>query len=99
MTGQPQVDDKNPNPCAAHAAGDRHLALHRHAPVCAGQMVGPDDNADYGGTYVSHVTYAGDDALRVEGCVGIDLRRRNLDADCARGVQAALAFSAVAAVA
>ena len=40
-------------------------------PSAPGRWSGQIYNADDGGTYVSHVTFGGGDALRVEGCVGI----------------------------
>jgi uncharacterized protein (DUF2147 family) len=70
-TGQPQVDDKNPNP----ALRDRPMVgvslFIGMRPSAPGKWSGQIYNADDGGTYVSHVTFAGGDALRVEGCVGM----------------------------
>ena len=40
-------------------------------PSAPGRWSGQIYNADDGGTYVSHVTFTGGDALRVEGCVGM----------------------------
>lgn len=71
MTGQPQVDDKNPNPALRNRPViglSLFIAMHPSAP---GRWSGQIYNADDGGTYVSHVTFTGGDALRVEGCVGI----------------------------
>jgi uncharacterized protein (DUF2147 family) len=70
-TGQPQIDDKNPNP----ALRDRPMIgvslFIGMRPSAPGKWTGQIYNADDGGTYVSHVSYAGGDALRVEGCVGM----------------------------
>ena len=69
-TGKPAVDDKNPNPALARRP---MIGL----PLFSGmQASGPNKwsghiyNADDGKTYESHVSVAGPDALRVEGCVG-----------------------------
>src|ERR1043166_9706565 len=70
-TGQPQVDDKNPNPAlrTRPVIGiSLYIAMRPSAP---GRWSGQIYNADDGGTYVSHVSFAGGDALRVEGCVGM----------------------------
>jgi uncharacterized protein (DUF2147 family) len=69
-TGKAQVDDKNPNPSLARRP---IIGL----PLFSGmQASGPNRwsgqiyNADDGSSYVSHVSLAGPDTLRVEGCVG-----------------------------
>ena len=69
-TGRPQVDDKNPNP----ALRNRPMI---GLPLFSGmQATGPNRwsgqiyNADDGSTYVSHVSLAGPDTLKVEGCIG-----------------------------
>jgi uncharacterized protein (DUF2147 family) len=69
-TGKPQVDDKNPNP----ALRNRPMI---GLPLFSGmQATGPNRwsgqiyNADDGSTYVSHVSLAGPDTLKVEGCMG-----------------------------
>jgi uncharacterized protein (DUF2147 family) len=69
-TGKPQVDDKNPNPSLRNRP---MIGL----PLFSGmQATGPNRwsgqiyNADDGSTYVSHVSLAGPDTLKVEGCVG-----------------------------
>lgn len=70
-TGRPQVDDKNPKPAlrTRPVIGiSLFIGMRSSAP---GKWSGQIYNADDGGTYVSHVTFAGGDALRVEGCVGI----------------------------
>ena len=70
-TGQPQVDDKNPNPSLRSRPVIGISLFIGMFPSASGRWSGQIYNADDGGTYVSHVTFAGDDALRVEGCVGI----------------------------
>jgi uncharacterized protein (DUF2147 family) len=69
-TGKPQVDDKNHNPSLAKRP---IIGL----PLFSGMRAsGPNKwsgqiyNADDGNTYVSNVSVAGPDTLRVEGCVG-----------------------------
>jgi uncharacterized protein (DUF2147 family) len=70
-TGQPQADDKNPNP-----------SLRRRPiiglPLFSGMRPDGDNkwsgliyNADDGNSYVSHISVAGPESLRVEGCVGM----------------------------
>lgn len=69
-TGKPQVDDKNPNPAlrARRVIGiSLFIGMRASAP---GKWSGQIYNADDGGTYVSHVTFAGANTLRFEGCVG-----------------------------
>ena len=69
-TGQHQVDDKNPNP-ALRTRPTIGLSLFiSMRPSAPGRWSGQIYNADDGGTYASHVTFGGGDALRVEGCVG-----------------------------
>lgn len=70
-TGHQQVDDKNPNPAlrTRPVIGlSLFIGMRASAP---GKWSGQIYNADDGGTYVSHVSFAGGDALRVEGCVGM----------------------------
>ena len=70
-TGHPQADDKNPNP-ALRTRPIIGLSLFiGMRPSASGKWSGQIYNADDGGTYVSYVTFAGGDALRVEGCVGM----------------------------
>lgn len=71
MTGQPQVDDKNPNPALRTRPVIGISLFIAMRPSAPGRWSGQIYNADDGGTYVSHVTFAGSDALRVEGCVGM----------------------------
>jgi uncharacterized protein (DUF2147 family) len=69
-TGKPQVDDKNPNPALAKRPMiglPLFSGMHAAGP---GKWSGHIYNADDGGTYESHVSVTGADALRVEGCMG-----------------------------
>jgi uncharacterized protein (DUF2147 family) len=70
-TGQPQVDDKNPNPALRTRPVLGISLFVGMRPSAPGKWSGQIYNADDGGTYVSHVTFSGGDALRVEGCVGM----------------------------
>src|ERR1700761_7951336 len=70
-TGKPAVDDKNPTPALAKRP---MIGL----PLFSGMRLDGDNrwsgqiyNADDGNSYVSHISVAGPDALRVEGCVGM----------------------------
>ncbi len=69
-TGRPAVDDKNPNPALAKRPMiglPLFMGMHPSGPdKWSGQIY----NADDGSTYVSNVSLAGPDTLRVEGCVG-----------------------------
>lgn len=69
-TGRPQVDDKNPNPALKSRPMmglSLFLGMRASAP---NRWSGRIYNADDGGTYESHVSMAGSNTLRVEGCVG-----------------------------
>lgn len=69
-TGKPQVDDKNPNP-ALRKRPMIGLPLFRGMrPSGPGRWSGQIYNADDGSTYVSHVSLAGPNTLKVEGCIG-----------------------------
>jgi hypothetical protein len=70
-TGQPQVDDKNPNPALRTRPVIGLSLFIGMRPSAPGKWSGQIYNADDGGTYVSYVTFSGADALRVEGCVGM----------------------------
>ncbi len=70
-TGQPQVDDKNPNPSLRTRPVIGISLFVGMRPSAPGKWSGQIYNADDGGTYVSYVTFSGGDALRVEGCVGM----------------------------
>ena len=69
-TGKPAVDDKNPNPMLARR---RMIGLPLFAGMRpgGGRWSGLIYNADDGKTYESHISLAGRDQLRVEGCVGV----------------------------
>ena len=70
-TGQPMVDDKNPNPALARRP---MIGLPLFSDM---RIAGPNKwsghiyNADDGGTYLGNIGVAGADTLRVEGCVGM----------------------------
>ena len=70
-TGQPQIDDKNPNPALRTRPVIGISLFIAMRPSATGRWTGQIYNADDGGTYISHVSFAGGDALRVEGCVGM----------------------------
>ena len=70
-TGQPQLDDKNPNPALRTRPVMGISLFIGMRPSGPGKWTGQIYNADDGGTYLSHVTFAGGDALHVEGCVGM----------------------------
>jgi uncharacterized protein (DUF2147 family) len=70
-TGHPQVDDKNPNPALRTRPVIGLSLFIGMRPSGPGRWSGQIYNADDGGTYVSHVSFAGGDALRVEGCLGV----------------------------
>lgn len=70
-TGRPQVDDKNPNPALRTRPVIGIPLFIGMGPSAPGKWSGQIYNADDGGTYVSHVAFAGGNALQVEGCVGI----------------------------
>ena len=67
-TGQPQVDDKNPDPAMQNRRilGLQILSMH---PNGAGKWSGSIYNADDGKTYRASVMPEGPTALKVEGCV------------------------------
>jgi uncharacterized protein (DUF2147 family) len=70
-TGQPQVDDKNPNPALRSRPVIGISLFIGMRPSAPGRWSGQIYNSDDGGTYVSHVSVAGGNELRVEGCVGM----------------------------
>jgi uncharacterized protein (DUF2147 family) len=68
--GKPQIDDKNPNPALAKRPMiglPLFIGMQASGP---GKWSGQIYNADDGSTYTSHVSVAGPDTLRVEGCLG-----------------------------
>jgi uncharacterized protein (DUF2147 family) len=70
-TGRPQIDDKNPNPALRNRPVIGISLFIGMRPSAPGKWSGQIYNADDGGTYVSHVTFTGGDAMRVDGCVGM----------------------------
>jgi uncharacterized protein (DUF2147 family) len=69
-TGQPMVDDKNPNPALARRPMIGLPLFHDMRISGPNKWTGHIYNADDGGTYVSNISVSGPDTLRVEGCVG-----------------------------
>src|SRR3954465_3990968 len=70
-TGQPMVDDKNPNPALAKRPMIG-LPLFTNMRIAGpNKWSGHIYNADDGGTYASSISLTGPDALRVEGCVAM----------------------------
>jgi uncharacterized protein (DUF2147 family) len=69
-TGKPAVDDKNPNPALAKRPMIGLPLFMGMRPSGPDKWSGQIYNADDGSTYVSNVSLAGPDTLRVEGCVG-----------------------------
>src|SRR4051794_3955226 len=56
-SGQPQVDDKNPNPALQTRPVIGISLFIGMRPSASGRWSGQIYNADDGGTYVSHVTF------------------------------------------
>jgi uncharacterized protein (DUF2147 family) len=69
-TGNPVVDDKNPNPELRSRPMIGLPLFSGMRPDGANRWSGQIYNADDGSSYASHVSLAGPDTLRVEGCVG-----------------------------
>jgi uncharacterized protein (DUF2147 family) len=69
-TGKPAVDDKNPNPALARRPMIGLPLFMGMRPSGPDRWSGQIYNADDGNTYVSNVSLAGPDTLKVEGCVG-----------------------------
>ena len=69
-TGKPQVDDKNPNPALRNRPMIGLPLFSGMQPTGPNRWSGQIYNADDGSTYVSHVSVAGPNALKVEGCMG-----------------------------
>ena len=69
-TGKPQVDDKNPNPALRNRPMIGLPLFSGMQPTGPNRWSGQIYNADDGSTYVSHVSLAGPDTLKVEGCMG-----------------------------
>jgi uncharacterized protein (DUF2147 family) len=70
-TGKPEVDDKNPNPALAKRPMIGLPLFSGMHPDGDNKWSGQIYNADDGNSYVSHISLAGPDSLRVEGCVGM----------------------------
>jgi uncharacterized protein (DUF2147 family) len=69
-TGKPAVDDKNPDPAKRNRS---MIGLHIFIdmkPTGPNKWSGQIYNSDDGKTYTSNVSVAGQESLRVEGCVG-----------------------------
>jgi uncharacterized protein (DUF2147 family) len=68
-TGQPQADDKNPNPSlrSRKVIGIRIFAMEQEA---SGAWTGGIYNADDGQTYKGRLVPGGEDELEVQGCAG-----------------------------
>ena len=69
-TGKPQVDDKNPNPSLRNRPMIGLPLFSGMQPSGPNRWSGQIYNADDGSSYVSHVSLAGPDTLKVEGCMG-----------------------------
>ena len=69
-TGKPQIDDKNPNPALTRRPIIGLPLFSGMRPAGPNKWSGQIYNADDGKTYVSNISIAGPDTLRVEGCVG-----------------------------
>lgn len=69
-TGKPQVDDKNPNPALRNRPMVGLPLFSGMQPTGPNRWSGQIYNADDGSTYVSHVSLAAPDTLKVEGCMG-----------------------------
>jgi uncharacterized protein (DUF2147 family) len=70
-TGQPQVDDKNPNPALAQRPIIGLSIFIGMQQVSGNKWSGRIYNADDGQTYTAHVTVPSDSTLEVQGCVGV----------------------------
>ncbi len=69
-TGKPQVDDKNPIPALKRRPVIGLPLFSGMRSTGPNQWTGQIYNADDGSTYASHVSVAGPDTLKVEGCMG-----------------------------
>ena len=70
-TGQPAIDNKNPNPSLATRPMIGLPLFSGMRPAGPNKWSGQIYNADDGGTYASSVAVSGPDSIRVEGCVGM----------------------------
>ena len=68
-TGQPQADDKNPNPSlrSRKIVGIRIFAMEQDA---SGAWTGGIYNSDDGQTYKGRLVPRGEEELEVQGCAG-----------------------------
>jgi uncharacterized protein (DUF2147 family) len=69
-TGKPQVDDRNPNPALAKRPMIGLSLFNGMRASGPNKWSGQIYNADDGKSYASHISVAGPDTLKVEGCVG-----------------------------
>jgi uncharacterized protein (DUF2147 family) len=69
-TGKPEIDDKNPNPALAKRPIIGLSLFIGMRPAGPDKWSGQIYNADDGKIYVSNISVAGPDTLKVEGCVG-----------------------------
>jgi len=69
-TGQPHVDDKNPNPALKQRPIVGLSILIGMRPSGPAKWSGQIYNSDDGETYTAHVTVQNDATLDVQGCVG-----------------------------
>jgi len=70
MTGQPAVDDKNPNPSLRRRPVIGLPLFSDMRSTGPASWAGRIYNADDGGTYDSDIAMTGPNTLRVNGCVG-----------------------------
>jgi uncharacterized protein (DUF2147 family) len=69
-TGKPAVDDKNPDPAKRNRSMIGLSIFIDMRAAGPNKWSGQIYNSDDGKTYVSNVSVAGPDSLKVEGCVG-----------------------------
>lgn len=69
-TGKPAADSRNPNPSLAKRPLIGLPLFSGMQPSGENRWSGQIYNADDGGIYVSHISIAEPDRLRVEGCLG-----------------------------
>ena len=70
-TGNPQVNDKNPNPSLARRPMIGLVLFSAMQPSGPNKWSGQIYNADDGNSYASNISVSGPDTLNVEGCVGM----------------------------
>jgi uncharacterized protein (DUF2147 family) len=69
-TAKPALDDKNPSPTLAKRPMMGLPLFSGMQPSGPNKWSGQIYNADDGNSYASHISVAGPDTLKVEGCVG-----------------------------